>query len=440
MAIVYQPSLFSWKDVDDLGDLERLQLVIENMPDQPLLATLKSFRGKGRNTHEVASMWNSVLAGVVFQHPSIESLRRELRRNAQLREMCGFEPLKGSKAVPSKSAYNRFIKNIIKYAVLIDEMFNNLVSQLQAILPGFGKDLAFDSKAISSWARTTGNLTDDNRGDHEADYGTKTYRGTNKDGTNWEKVKTWFGYKLHLVVDANYELPVAKRVTKASLHDTPVMKEMFAQIAKDHPGLLESCDHGIGDKGYDDTALIIDLMAKYNIKAVIDIRNMWKDDKDETRTLKSHQYKNVTHDYKGTVFCHCPQTGEIRKMVFGGFEKDREALKYRCPALEYGLECKGAAQCPIRKGIRIKLSEDYRVFTSVARSSYKWTRIYNKRSSVERVNSRIETSFGFDKHFIRGMAKMEMRCSLALCVMLSIALGRAKQNKHEQMRSLVKAA
>ena len=114
MAIIYQPSLFSWKDVDDLGDLERLQLVIESMPDQALLAALGSFRGSGRNTHKLESMWNSILAGIVFQHPSIESLRRELSRNAQLREMCGFEPLKGSQAVPSKSAYNRFIKNIIK--------------------------------------------------------------------------------------------------------------------------------------------------------------------------------------------------------------------------------------------------------------------------------------------------------------------------------------
>ena len=43
-------------------------------------------------------------------------------------------------------------------------------------------------------------------------------------------------------------------------------------------------------------------MAKYNIKAVIDIRNMWKDDKDETRTLKSHQYKNVTHDIREPCF------------------------------------------------------------------------------------------------------------------------------------------
>ncbi len=85
MTIIYQPFLFSWKDVDDPGDLERFQLVIESMPDQALLAALKSFRNSGRNIHQIESMWNSILAGVVFQHPSIESLRRELRRNAQLR-------------------------------------------------------------------------------------------------------------------------------------------------------------------------------------------------------------------------------------------------------------------------------------------------------------------------------------------------------------------
>ncbi len=146
MATVYQPSLFSWKDADELGDLERLQLVIEHMPDQPLLVALKSLRGRGRNAYELGAMWN----------------------------------------------------------------------------------LGLDSNS------------------------------------------TWW-----LTPTTNF--PVAKRVTKASLHDAPVIKEMSDQLAKDHPGLLEDCEHGIGDKGYDDTALIIDLMAKYNIKAIIDIRNMWKD-------------------------------------------------------------------------------------------------------------------------------------------------------------------
>ena len=31
MAIILQPHLFSWKDIDELGDLKRLKLVLENL-------------------------------------------------------------------------------------------------------------------------------------------------------------------------------------------------------------------------------------------------------------------------------------------------------------------------------------------------------------------------------------------------------------------------
>lgn len=37
----------------------------------------------------------------------------------------------------------------------------------------------------------------------------------------------------------------------------------------------------------------------------------------------------------------------------------------------------------------------------------------------------------------RGKNKMKMRCGLALCVMLAMALGRIKENQAEKMRSLV---
>lgn len=441
MARVYQMNLFSWKDVEDLGDLERLQLVIDNIPDEKLLNILQQKRANGRNDHPVIAIWNSLLAGIIFQHKSIESLRRELQRNAQLRELCGFNPLKGASAVPSKSAYNRFIANILKHAELIDKIFDDVVKQLQELLPNFGKDLAFDSKAIESFGQRSGKDKNDKRGEHDADWGKKVYKGIREDGTAWEKVKTWFGFKLHLIVDANYELPIAMELTKASIPDINVTPKMFEQLEKAHPIILENCENGIGDKAYDDTNFITDLWDKYGIKPVIDIRNMWKDG-EETRTFKKgkYQFKNITHDFKGTIFCHCPETGEIRKMAFGGFENDRGTLKYLCPALQYGIECKGAAQCPIRQGIRIDIEEDRRIFTPVARSSYKWKTIYNKRSSVERVNSRIETSFGFESHYIRGMTKMKVQCGLALCVMLAMALGRTKQNQHRLMRSLVQAA
>ena len=60
--------------------------------------------------------------------------------------------------------------------------------------------------------------------------------------------------------------------------------------------------------------------------------------------------------------------------------------------------------------------------------------------AVERVNSRLDTSFGFEKHTIRGLRKKYTCCCLALVVMLAMAVGRIKANKAEAMRSLLKAA
>ena len=70
----------------------------------------------------------------------------------------------------------------------------------------------------------------------------------------------------------------------------------------------------------------------------------------------------------------------------------------------------------------------------------KWERTYDKRTSVERVNGRLDESFGFEKHYIRGKKKMEVKCGIALCVMLAMAVGRIKQNQFDKMRSLVKSA
>ena len=53
------------------------------------------------------------------------------------------------------------------------------------------------------------------------------------------------------------------------------------------------------------------------------------------------------------------------------------------------------------------------------------------------VNSRLDTSFGFENHTIRRLEKMKLRCGLALCVMLAMALGRIRTKEPERMRSLV---
>ena len=74
------------------------------------------------------------------------------------------------------------------------------------------------------------------------------------------------------------------------------------------------------------------------------------------------------------------------------------------------------------------------------RSTYKWKKKYNSRTSIERLNSRIDEFFGFEKHFYRGLKKVKLRLSLSFITMLSMALGRIKQKQLDKIRSMVKAA
>jgi hypothetical protein len=441
MAIIIQKKLFGWKEIEKLGDLERFLLVIKYMPDEKLMRVLEEERGKGRDDYPVRAIWNSILAGVVYEHKSVQSLRRELARNGQLREMCGFDVEEGIKAVPGSWAYSRFLKNLMKHEEEIEEIFEELVEKLKEELEDFGKYLAVDGKGLDTHAKgkkrgEDGEREEDGRRDTDADWGSKIYRGVREDGTAWETIKGWFGYKLHLVVDAKYELPVRYRVTKASVAELPVAHELFKEIKEEHPGIMDRCEYGIGDRGYDDGKLIEKLWDEYGIKAVIDIRNMWRDG-EETKAIGKPW--NVVYNYKGEVFCVSPTEDKQREMAYGGFEKKRGRLKYRCPAKHYGYECRGERECPVGKGLRIPLGEDRRVFTPLARSSYKWKRVYKKRTAVERVNSRLDVSFGFEQHYIRGLKKMELRCSVAMSIMLAMALGRIREKQKEYMRSLVRA-
>lgn len=436
MAKIAQRELFGWKDVENLGDLKRLKLVIETVPDEELMQILMKARGNGRDDYPVQAMWNSLLAGIVFEHKSCESLRRELGRNGQLRQLCGFSPFS---KVPTRSAYSRFLKTLLAHAQEIEKIFDQLVKDLIKLLPDYGKDLAIDGKALHSIAKKEGKHSEDHRGDHDANWGIKKYKGVQKDGAAWEKIVKWFGYRLHLISDAKYELPVHFKVTTASCSEVKVADTLLKELSQKHPSLITRAQYLMADKGYDSTALIQELWETYAIKPVIDIRSMWKD-KEPSKMIDHPKVNNVCYGQKGAVVCYCPRTGQTKDMVYKGFEKKRETHKYQCPAKAYGIECMGKDQCLVKDAVRIPRKQDLRIFTPVARSTLKWKKLYNMRSSIERINSRIDVSFGFENHYIRGLQKMKVKMGIALIVMLSMAVGRIRQNQGALMRSLVKAA
>ncbi len=193
MARIAQKQLFGWEEIEVLGDLERLHLVLDSLPDERLMELLEKKRGRGRDDYPVRAVWNSILAGVVYQHRSLAGLRRELSRNGQLRQLCGFEALKGQEAVPPAWVYTRFLRLLMQEDAEVQAIFERLVERLGQELEDFGKVLAIDGKAISSHGnkrKDNARRQSDGRRDLDADVGVKTYRGRREDGSLWVTVKS----------------------------------------------------------------------------------------------------------------------------------------------------------------------------------------------------------------------------------------------------------
>ena len=159
------------------------------LPDQDLMEALRADRKGRRDDYPLEVLWNSLLAGVVFGQESVESLIRELQCNAELRQICGFDPLLGDKAVPSEYVYSCFFRKLSRHLSLVDAMFESLLKDVTQLLPDFGKDIAVDGKKLP--------ILDQK--DPEADLGRKVYQIQREDGTIFEITQKWFGYKLHLI-------------------------------------------------------------------------------------------------------------------------------------------------------------------------------------------------------------------------------------------------
>ena len=79
----------------------------------------------------------------------------------------------------------------------------------------------------------------DKRREEDADWGKKTYRGIDTDGNAWKKAKTWFGFRVHLIVDADAELPVSYTQKEYGIVSTVIREgQVLNQEYEDNEVLL----------------------------------------------------------------------------------------------------------------------------------------------------------------------------------------------------------
>jgi len=424
MNSISQISIFDYSEIENLGDLERLKLFFENVEDENLCKTLEEERKNGRNDYPIRTMLNLIYAMKIFGHRSIESFRRELSRNAQLRRVCGLSDGeykylgKRKHLVPPARVFTRIFKQLMKHKKEVEEINEKIIKYMYENLEGFGEEGAVDGKYLDTYAnqfhKSKAKKKNDGRAEHDAKPSCKTYY--NRDGS---KKQEWhYGFRAHIICDAKYGLPIKYKVTPANNSEQKELDNMIEEMANSKEKYkLEKMKNLMGDAGYDDGERNKKLKEEYDINPVIDIRHMWKEEK-----YKEVENQMLAYNEDGEVFLIL-DLGKYEKLKYLGYDKENQALRY-------GRYDTG------KKIYRVPLSTDYRIFVPIARDSRKFKKKYKMRTEVERLNGRLDRDYMFNDHFIRGKEKMELMVNLSFLVMLTMAKGHIK-NKDKNIRSLV---
>ena len=406
--------LFAWACLEDSPSLRTIRTFLEAVPDEKLLASLRCWRGRGRDDYPVRVLWGTLLLTIVLRHTSTESCLGELCRNEGLRRLIGID---GESGVPKKWNMSRFLSVLGRepHRSLLRETFDAMVRRLGEGVGDLGRDCAGDASHLS--ARLGGG-----RGD-----GLPQPAGGRKEYTDAEgkvvKVLEWFGYKFHLMVDRRHEVVLAYRVSSTKAGDNEVLPALVAQAQGNLPqGRIKTLSY---DKAADDEKVHALLDAR-RIAPVIENRSMWSGESE--RMLPGHDgSSNVVYDEAGTIYCYDKVSDPpVRhRMAYIGHEPARKTLKYRCPAMHEGWRCKSHDRCnagrKYGKTVRVQREINLRRFPPIPRATKKFERLLRGRTAAERTNARLKVFWGADDGNITGAARFHAYLGAVMVVHLGLA-------------------
>ncbi len=403
---------------------DRLVMVLEALDAEKLIVALERENWTGRKGYSNRGMWSALIVGLLYQCYSLAAVARLLERNKDVRIICGFS----RDNIPGEDALSRFLKRLVAHEDLLAECFAGLVKELRHLAPGFGDKLTVDSTEVKAYANGNRPKPADpdarwgaKGASHQGLKGTGETPATGGDKKSQKKRNTyyWFGYKLHMVVDALYELPVSFTVTPANEADTGQLPDLLQKAGADQAETKPEVV--IADKGYDSQDNYQFIWGQCKSTPVIPIRER-----------ENEQLPDICNA-KGTPSCSCGL-----EMVYWG--KDGNYLKYRCPHALGKAECKSRFHCtssPYGYVLKLPIADDPRRHPPVPRETKKWQRLYRMRTAIERVNSRVKELLGLDKLTVRGISKVTIKIIMSLLVMLAVGVGMAQRHRFKELRCLV---
>lgn len=430
MKIAITKPLFAWDALEDSPSLRSIRALLEAIPDQALLASLRAARGKGRDDYPVEVLWGTLVLAIALRHISTGACIEDLKRNPALRLLIGIEAEDG---VPDADNMSRFLARLGEEPHLthLRAVFDVMAKRLGLVVRDLGQDTAGDSTALAGRAALSDKLrsAEIEQGLPQPTGGRKEYQDDEGKVTH---VVEWFGYKLHLLVDVKHEVALAYHITDTKAGDNERVPELVRQAQRNlPPGRLQTLAY---DKAADDGD-VHEFLHGEGIKAIIQNRNFQLQEPE--KVLGGRTPLNVVYDQAGTVFCYdrVSATPVRHPMAYIGREPERGTLKYRCPARHQGWTCPSDAVCNGARQygltVRVQQEIDLRRFPSVPRATKQFERLYAGRTAVERVNGRLKIFWGIDDGQVYGARRFHAHVGAVMVVHLAFATLLAQTERRE---------
>jgi len=357
---------------------------------------------QGAEGYDPISLFKAQLLIYLGEVSSDRKLASALRYNGRLCLLCGFNFLK----TPSNGTFTNFRDRLGED--IFYEVLHQLIAQAIALKVITGGDTAIDSTHLWAYSSRFGKKASSGKGrcHHPRDYSDPDARWGAK-----SKDYLFFGYKVHLIVDAKSQLPLDVKVTPANEGDSPQAKALLKGAKERHPEI--KIDSASMDSAYDSyenyrfaiedigAAPIIALNPRNRVDAITDGSLYLADD--------------------GTFTCFAGF-----RVVYWGKDKKRGRLKFRCPAALGKCQCLFRSSCslsPYGKTFYLHPERDYRLIGPIPRGSDIWQERYNARTSVERAYSEEKGSHRLANPRVRGLTNVKAHVYLALCAQVIKRIG-----------------
>ena len=391
------------------GGVPFLSVILDGIDDSLLLAALKPPPPKsgrtGRPPHPAFALWRSYVLSFLLNLPHTNALIRRLEDEPSLRDVCGFIG-----QLPHRTTFNRFIQRLSHHGSLVEAALTDIIDRLRELLPGLGNEVAIDSTAV----RTHSNPNRKTISDPEARWGVKNSAKAKEGGKEY-----FFGYKVHMVADVTYGIPLAQVVTAGNRNDSPVLPDVMERGET----LYDWWDPkvAIGDRGYDSNA-----------------NHIWLDARGVTPVIHIRQTKTKLHD---GIY-----TKEGIPTCLGGVpmefvETDPATGQHLYICQEGGCHLKnsnkgGVLYCDSE--VWEDPSNNLRLFGRIRRDSLEWKDHYRKRQAIERVFKSTKESRRLERHCVRGLRQIKLHALMSTLTFTATALAWVLIGEWEWMRWMVR--